>query len=122
MRSKATQGVLSGNRADRCWGLNRRVNRLRSNAAIDAKHSAEPCPTCDSADDGLGTPIGFNQPVVEPLVISLRVVLSGELPRRLPKRLFAEEDPPIEAFLFDRSYESLSMRVQIRRSKGQAQR
>ncbi len=77
--------VLSENRADRCWGSEFRVNRLRSGASIETQQSTESLKALDWSDRRFVAAIRLDQSVVEPLVIPLRVVMSGELSGRLPK-------------------------------------
>ena len=96
------------------------MNRLRSCAAIEAKHPAEPLEALDWSDRRLVAATLLDQSIVEPLMISLRVVMSRELASSLPKRSFSEEDHSVEALFLDRSDESLGVGVQIRRSMRQA--
>jgi len=62
----------------------------------------------------------LNQPVVDPLVVPLPVIMSGVLTSRFPKRPFPEEDHPVEAFILDRSDEPLGVGVQVGRTRRQA--
>ncbi len=59
--------------------------------------------------------------VVEPLVISFRVIMSQELSDRRSQRLLTEKDHPGQAFFLDRAHESLQVRVEIRRPRRQSQ-
>ena len=78
-----------------------RANRLRSGAAIEAQHPAEPLDALDYTDCRSRTIIGFDQPIVDALVIPFSVIMGGVLASRLSKRPFPEEDHPAQAFIFD---------------------
>ena len=54
------------------------------------------------------------------LVIPLPVIVRGVLASCLPQRLLAEEDHPIQAFIFDRPDESLGVGIQVGRTVRQA--
>ena len=64
--------------------------------------------------------IGLDQLIVDPLVISLPVMMRGVLTSRLPKRPFSKEDHPVEALILDGPDEPLGMGVQIRRPGGKS--
>ena len=83
---------------------------------IEAKHPTESFHTSNFAVVRILAAIRLDQSVVEPLVVPLGVVMSGELPRRFPKRSFSEEDHPIEAFVLDRPDETLGAGVQVGRT------
>ena len=51
---------------------------------------------------------------VEPLVVSLSVVMTQILSQSIPKRFFAEENQPIETFAFYRKHPAFGERIQIR--------
>ncbi len=87
---------------------------------IEAQHSAEPLGTLDSAERRFRTIIGLNQPIVDPLVIPLPVIMGGELAGRFPERLLAEEDHPVETFVLDRPDEPFCVGVQVGRPRRQA--
>jgi hypothetical protein len=55
----------------------------------------------DWADGRFVAAIRLDQSVVEPLVISLRVIMSDEILGRPSKRPFSEEDHSVEALVFD---------------------
>jgi len=78
-----------------------RVNRLRSGAAIEAKHPAEPLDAIDRPDRGSRTGIALDQAVVVPLMIPLPVIMRGELTSSFAKRPFTEEDHSVEALILD---------------------
>ena len=63
---------------------------------------------------------GSCQPIVDPSVIPLPVIVSGVLASRLPKRPLSKEDHPTQAFIFDRPDKSLGMRIQVGGSRWQA--
>ena len=87
---------------------------------IETKHPAEPLGTLDGARCGFGVVIRLDQPVIDPLMIPLPVIVSGVLASGLSQRPFAEEDHSIETFILDRPDESLSVGVQVGRTVGQA--
>jgi len=62
----------------------------------------------------------LDQPIVDPLVIPLPVIVSGILASGLSQRPFAEEDHSIETLILDRPDESLGVGVQVRRTIRQA--
>jgi hypothetical protein len=68
---------------------------------VETKHFAETLEALDWADGGFVAAIRRDQSVLEPLMVPLHVVMSGELPCRLPERSLSEEDHPIEAFVRD---------------------
>jgi hypothetical protein len=59
-----------------------------------------------------------NQLVVETLVIPFAMVVRDELRDRAPEVTLPERNHPVEAFLFDRSDESLSVRIRVRSALG----
>ena len=88
-----------------------RANRLRGGMAIEAKRPSESLNAFDFAAGQRFAAIRLDQSIVEPLVIPLRVVMSGELPCRLPKRPFPEEDHPIKTLILDRPDEPFGVGV-----------
>ncbi len=93
---------------------------LRSGAVVEAEHPAESLEALDRPDCRCQTITGLDQPIVDPLVIPLPVIVSRELPGCLPKRRFSEKDHPIEAFIFDRPHEPLGVGVQVGGTRRQA--
>ncbi len=91
------------------------MNSLRCSAAIEAQHPAEPLEALDWSDRRFVAAIRLDQSVVEPLVIPLRVVMSGEISGRLLERPLAEEDHSVEALILDRSDEPLGVGVGLGR-------
>ena len=68
------------------------------------------------ATDTLASPNGtrgslpwwtIDELVAQPLVVSFTMVMRPEVGQRLPQMTFTERDHAIEAFFFDRAYESL---------------
>jgi hypothetical protein len=90
-------------------------HRLRCGSVVETKHSTEPSNALDWADSRIIAVIRLDQTVVEPLVIPLGVVMSGEFSSGFPKRAFSEEDHSVEALILDRSDEPLGVGVQVRR-------
>jgi len=93
---------------------------LRCSATVETKHSADPLGAPDGVRARFGSAIRLYQPIIEPLMIPLPVIVSSELATRFRRRPFAEEDHPIEALVLDRSDKSLGVRVQIGRTVWQA--
>ncbi len=87
---------------------------------VETQHPAEPLRALDCADCRSRTIIGLDQPIIDPLVIPLPVIMSRVLTSRLPKRPFPEEDHPIEAFVLDRSDKPLGIGVQVGGTRRQA--
>ena len=93
---------------------------LRSSAMVEAQHPTEPLGTFDGAEWRFGAFDRFDQPIVDPLVIPLPMIMSGVLASDLSQRSFSEEDHSTEALILDRSDESLGVGVQVGRAVGQA--
>ncbi len=55
------------------------MNRLRHGSMVEAKHPAEPLGALDGARCGFGVVSRFDQPIVDPLMIPLPVIVSGVL-------------------------------------------
>ena len=66
------------------------MKRLRSGSVVEAQHPAEPLDAFYRASGRFREVIGLDQPVLESLVIPLRVVMSGVLASRLPKRVWSK--------------------------------
>ncbi len=96
------------------------MGRLGSDAAIVAQHPAEPPGAFDRTDRLPFADIRLDQSVVEPLVIPLCVVVSGEFSCRLTKRPFPEEDHSVETLVLDRPNEAFGVGVQVGRTRRQA--
>ncbi len=86
---------------------------------VEAEHPAESLEALDRADCRCRTITGLDQPIVDPLVIPLPVIMSGILASGFPKRPFSEEDHPMETFVLDRPNEPLGIGVQVGRTRGQ---
>ncbi len=87
---------------------------------VEAQHSAEPLDALDNTESRFVTTSRLDQPIIDPLVIPLPVIMSGVLASRFPKRPFSEEDHPVEALVLDRSDETLRVGVQVGRPVRQA--
>jgi hypothetical protein len=61
-----------------------------------------------------------DQPVLQPLMVSLAVVVRQELRDRSPQMALAQRHQSIEAFTLDRQDEPLGERVEVRASSGQS--
>ena len=92
----------------------------RCRAMVETKHPAEALGALDGGRRRFAVVTTFDQPIIEPLMIPLPVIVSGVLASGLSKRPFAEEDHAIETFIFDRSDESLGVGVQVRGTVGQS--
>jgi hypothetical protein len=93
---------------------------LRGGAMVEAQHPPEPLVAFDGARCRFGTVRRLDQPIIDPLMIPLPVIVNGVLTSCLSKRPLAEEDHAIEALLLDRSNESFGVGVQVGRAVGQA--
>ena len=87
---------------------------------VEAQHPAEPLGAFDGARCRFGTVRRLDQPIVDPLMIPLPMIMSGVLANGLSQRPFAEEDHSIETLILDRPDESLGVGVQVGRTVGQA--
>jgi hypothetical protein len=93
---------------------------LRSGAMIETKHSTKPLGAFDGARRRFDAVTRLDQPIIDPLMIPLPMIVSGVLASGLSQRPFAEEDHSIETFILDRPDESLSVGVQVGRAVGEA--
>jgi hypothetical protein len=91
------------------------VNSLRCSAAIEAQHPAEPLEALDRPGRRFVATIRLDQSVVEPLVIPLRVVMSGEISGRILERPFPEEDHSTETLVLDRPHKPLGVGIGLDR-------
>ena len=91
------------------------MNWLCSGAAVETKQSTQPLDAFDCAEGRSRTIIALDQSVVEPLVIPLRVVMSGEISGRLLERPFPEEDQSVETLVFDRPDKSFGVGIGLGR-------
>jgi len=55
--------------------------------------------------------------VVHTLMVSFRVIMNQEFTHGSPQGILTKENHPLQAFLFDRSYESFGESVQVRRAR-----
>ena len=58
-----------------------------------------------------------NQPIAEPLMISLSVIVGKVLAYGCPQGVFVKEDHSLQTLLFNRPHESLGESVQVRRTR-----
>ena len=93
---------------------------LRSGAMVEAQHPAEALGAFDDARWGFGANGRLDQPIIDPLMISLPVIVSGVLASRFSQRPLAEEDHSIETLILDRPDEPLGVGVQVGRTVRQA--
>ncbi len=68
---------------------------------VEAQHPAEPLGALDGVRCRFGAVCRFDQPIVDPLMIPLPMIMRGVLASGFPQRPFAEEDHPIETLVFD---------------------
>ncbi len=87
---------------------------------VKAQHSAEPLGAPYRTRRRFGVVTRFDQPIIDPLVIPLPMIMSGVLASGPSQRPFAEEDHPIETLILDRPDESLGVGVQVGRTIRQA--
>ena len=91
---------------------------LRSSCMIELQQSAQPLSALDLSLNAL---LLFgrrnNKVVLDALMVPLQMIMGGVLLEYVAKRPFAEENHPIQTFGFNRQDKSLSVRVQIRRSR-----
>ena len=91
------------------------VRWLSSGALVETQQSAKPLDAFYCAESGCRTISGLDQPIANALVVSLFVIMSGELASRLAERTFAKEDHSVEAFIFDGPDEPLRVGVHVGR-------
>ena len=88
--------------ADRhCESTNDARIDLRSGAMVETKHPTEPLDAFNGGPCRFGTVTRLDQSIIDPLVISLPMIMSGVLASGLSKRPLAEEDHSIETFILD---------------------
>ena len=90
----------------------------RDSAVVVAQQTAESFATLNDACGLADVTTRINQIVVEPLMISLGVLVSLELGQSFSQRGFTEEHHAVERFLLEASHESLHVRIQIGRGDG----
>ncbi len=88
-------------------------------AVVVVQQAAEPLAAFDLARGSAGLGAQSEQPIVQPLVISLGMVVLQPLADRVSQRLLAEEDHAVDALGFEGPEEALQMRVQVRRPRRQ---
>ena len=72
-------------------------------AIVIVEHTSQPLTTLDSSDR-FGRCLQRNdQPIAEPLVIALRVIVLNEFTDRFAQRVFTKKDHPFQTAFFDRS-------------------
>ena len=89
---------------------------LRDRPMVVAQQPTESLVAADRRVNVDYTLFRFDQLIAEPLVTAFSMIMREIGRDSSPQRSFAEEDHPVETFGFDRKYESLRVRVQIRRS------
>ena len=87
---------------------------------VEAQHPAEPLGAFDGGPCRFGAVGRIDQPIIDPLMVPLPMIVSGILASGLPQRPFAEEDHSIETLILDRPDESLGVGVQVGRTVRQA--
>ena len=88
-------------------------------AVVVPQQSAQSLPTKHFASGPADVLRGFDEAIVEPLVIPFAMIMDQELIEASPQRLLAEEDHPLHAFRFQRAEESLQVGIQVRTSRRQ---
>src|SRR6266850_1330072 len=91
-----------------------KLSRALCSSAVIPKKPTEPLATFDRADSSRFVVRCVNETVLDPLVIALAVVVRDVLADRSSKMRFTDRNDLCQAFRFDRSTESLGVRVQIR--------
>ena len=87
--------------------------QLRGVAIVIVQQTAEPLAAFHLPDDLPDFLSWIDDLVVEPLVISLGVIMVQELVDSIVQRLLAEEDHSVQAFGFDTSHEAFQMGIQV---------
>ena len=95
----------------------RRASGLRRAAIVEVQDAAEAFTTRDRRI-GVGVLVGRrcdrrDQPIVEPLVIALEMIVLGELRDREAEVAFTERNKLVEAFGFDREREPFGDGIQV---------
>ena len=91
--------------------------RLRRFAIVKLEQSTE---TFTAQHFSLGSiilKVGFDDLVVESLMVSFSPVMANVVSNGSMKRGFAQEDQPVQTFGFNAAHESLGVGVQIRRTR-----
>jgi len=82
-------------------------------AIVVVEHASQPLTTLDSSDRFCRCLQRNDQPIAEPLVIALSVIVLNEFADRFAQRVFTKKDHPFQTAFFDRSDKSFRVRVQI---------
>jgi len=86
------------------------------------EHSAQPLTTQDHSAAASARLFPHDQPVVQPLVVSLAMIMHHEFVHGLPQRAFSEQNYSLQARFLDGSDKALGMGIQIRRARRQFDR
>ena len=96
------------------------MSPLGNGAIVETQHPAESLHASNWAETGPGAVAGFDQSVVETLMIPLRVIMGDEVVGSPAERSFTEEDHAVKTLVFDRSDKSFGIGVQVGRARRQA--
>jgi len=88
-------------------------------AVVVSQQPAKSFATFDFPGDGSDFQAGIDQPVFQPLMISLGMVMQSVGFQRGTQRTFTEKNHSIQRFEFQASHESLEIRIQIWTSRGE---
>jgi hypothetical protein len=86
-------------------------------AVVRTEDAAEPFPRLDCAHR-LGLGMAVDQPIAQPLVVPLQVVVGRVLRDRQPQVPFADRHDPGQALLLDRPDEPLGVGVEVGALRG----
>jgi hypothetical protein len=93
-------------------GAEYRVNSGRATVVV-LQHAAETLVARDLAVSAGHFIARFDQPVVEPLVVSLFVIMDEEFTNGVPQSHFTEENHSVQTFVLHRTHEPFDMWTQI---------
>ncbi len=87
--------------------MNRQSGR---SSVVVAQHPTQSFPACKIASRAACLFPRFYQTIAQSLVVSLAVVVEDEFLHSSQQSRLAEEDQPMQAFVFDQSHETLDVR------------
>jgi hypothetical protein len=92
----------------------RSFTRSRGGAVVVVQHATQALAPLDASRGHKATRLWNDQPIAQPLVIALRVVMGDKVVNNCPQRLLSKQDHPLQARFLDRPQESLGVGIQIR--------
>ena len=78
---------------------------------VVAQHAAQALASLNRAGVSKMTCLGKDEPIRQPLVIALAMIMRNEIPNGGPQRFLSEQDHPLQTGFFDAPHESFGVSV-----------